>query len=317
MCSCLIRKIATAFKVYIRPTLCRIFNTAQYLLTPKDERIVLSVWIRHCGSHVFQNNWGDDINYHFFSLLSGKKIFGYSSLFPWAIRNAENFTCIGSLIDSFCHQNTTVWGSGVLHGDSSLHIKPTRVCAVRGPLSRQFLLDNGVNCPEIYGDPALLLPRIVKCDTEKKYRLGIIPIMSDIHQPVLSKFAEDESVKIIDMTNYGDWHSVIYDICSCEFIVSSSLHGLIVADAYNIPNARIIFNEKSYAGGDFKYHDYFLSVSRDIRKPLSVNQSTTISDLIEECKIWKPISIDLQPLIDACPIKINFSEIKPPKNTIS
>ena len=45
------------------------------------------------------------------------------------------------------------------------------------------------------------------------------------------------------------------ELVSCEMIFSSSLHGLIIADAYNIPNRRVIFGNK-LIGGDFKFNDY-------------------------------------------------------------
>ena len=51
---------------------------------------------------------------------------------------------------------------------------PQKVLAVRGPLSRNYLLENGVDCPDVYGDPALLFPKYYKPHIYKKYKLGII-----------------------------------------------------------------------------------------------------------------------------------------------
>ena len=48
---------------------------------------------------------------------------------------------------------------------------------------------------------------------------------------------------VISMINYDKWTDVIDDICSCEYILSNSLHGLIVADAYGVKN--LFCEEKS------------------------------------------------------------------------
>jgi hypothetical protein len=54
-------------------------------------------------------------------------------------------------------------------------------------------------------------------------------------------------------------------IAGCEFIASSSLHGLIAADALGIPNWRLSFSA-GITGGDYKFRDYAMGVGRaDIR----------------------------------------------------
>ena len=66
---------------------------------------------------------------------------------------------------------------------------------------------------------------------------------------------------IIDLAHYKKWTDVIDQICSCERILSSSLHGLIVSDAYQIPSCWIELTGK-ISGGYFKYYDYASSVNR-------------------------------------------------------
>ena len=105
------------------------------------------------------------------------------------------------------------------------------------------------------------------------------------------------------MTDYDDWKSVIEDICCCEAIVSSSLHGLIIADTYGIPNARVKFSD-NVTGGDFKYDDYFESVSRAKKTPLLVTFETEICELLALCSDWKPISFNSKPLLNSCPFEI-------------
>jgi pyruvyltransferase len=68
----------------------------------------------------------------------------------------KNYLVIGSTIDLLCKDNTEVWGAGIIYGEQVLKIKPKKVFAVRGPLTRKVLLDNGVDCSAVFGDLALL-----------------------------------------------------------------------------------------------------------------------------------------------------------------
>ena len=63
---------------------------------------------------------------------------------------------------------------------------------------------------------------------------------------------------------YDHWKTVINNICSCKCIISSSLHGLICSDAYNVPN--VWLDEYKLDEGTFKFEDYFLSQNRNIYK---------------------------------------------------
>lgn len=53
-----------------------------------------------------------------------------------------------------------MWGAGVIDDAKELPAHPKKVLAVRGPLSRKYLLDRGIECPAVYGDPALLVPKV-------------------------------------------------------------------------------------------------------------------------------------------------------------
>ena len=185
--------------------------------------------------------------------------------------------------------------------------RPLKVCAVRGPLTRQYLLEQGIDCPEVYGDPALLLPLIYKPVRTKKYKVGIIPHICDFDSPLVGNLARQKKGKeliIIKMGDYADWHDVIDEITECEFIVSSSLHGLILSDAYGVPNVWVEFSDK-VVGNGFKFRDYFASVGKDSNAvPIRVTAQTKLAELLSHKERWHPIEIDLSKLIDACPFEI-------------
>lgn len=105
------------------------------------------------------------------------------------------------------------------------------------------------------------------------------------------------------MANYKDWHDVIDEINQCQFILSSSLHGLIIADSYGIPNKWIEFSNK-VTGNGFKFRDYFSSVGRIDNEPVQIKETTRLTDLLAYKNEWKPIDIDLNKLLCACPFKV-------------
>jgi len=92
---------------------------------------------------------------------------------------------------------------------------------------------------------------------------------------------------------------VIDDICSCERIFSSSLHGLIAADAYGIHSTWIKFSNK-IEGNDFKFYDYFESVGRKGESCLRITEDTTIQEVINYYREYR-IEINIEELVDACP----------------
>jgi pyruvyltransferase len=146
-----------------------------------------------------------------------------------------------------------------------LHKVDATFLAVRGPMTRACILENnpGLNVPEIYGDPALLLPFIyIPEKIEKKYKIGIIPHYADKkfmedHQSGIDRFEGNNIV--IDIQ--GGWKDVIEKVLQCEIIMSSSLHGIIVAEAYGIPAIWAQWT-KNIIGGQWKFQDYFLGTGR-------------------------------------------------------
>jgi pyruvyltransferase len=83
-----------------------------------------------------------------------------------------------------------------------------------------------------------------------------------------------------------DVETFIDEILECEFIASSSLHGLIASDSYGIPNVRLKISDQ-IIGGDFKFEDYYEGVSIS-KKCIRVNENTTVHSIIDSCIYSKP-----------------------------
>lgn len=234
-------------------------------------------------------NWGDDLNYYFLKVLIGKPVVMYHNfkLAQWL--HLKNYLCIGTLLDAVKYANaqTIVWGSGV-SGKERTFVHPEKILAVRGKKTKNFCDRYDVSCPEVYGDPALLLPLVYRSPTstlprrEGVWKLGIIPHVVDLHHPVIEEIREkhEDEILIIDLAHYKKWTDVIDQICSCERILSSSLHGIIVSDAYQVPNCWIELSGK-ISGGYFKYFDYASSVGREFEKPIITDQFNKIAELVE------------------------------------
>ncbi|WP_452596505.1 polysaccharide pyruvyl transferase family protein, partial [Pontimicrobium sp. MEBiC01747] len=145
--------------------------------------------------------------------------------------------------------------SGII--SKEYNIKKAKFLAVRGPQTRMHLIEQGYSVPEVYGDPALLLPRYYSPNIKKEYKIGIIPHYKD-YKKVSEWYKNDDTVLLIDlMTNSIE--ETTNQFLKCEKIVSSSLHGVIVSHAYNIPAVWQKFSGDVF-GDDIKYRDYFESV---------------------------------------------------------
>ena len=119
----------------------------------------------------------------------------------------------------------------------------------------------------------------------------------------ISKKQSDE-ILIIDLAHYKKWTDVIDQVNSCERILSSSLHGLIVSDAYQVPNCWIELSG-NISGGYFKFHDYASSVGRDFVNPIRLNNVENLFSLKYEVTSQQRISELQKNLIDSCPLPID------------
>lgn len=250
------------------------------------------------SGEILHNNFGDELNFNLLPLLINKEIV------PLDVKFIKNYSFIGSILsDRYINSKTEVWGTGVQDISKPLTNKPLKVHAVRGPITRKYLLDNNIDCPEVYGDPALLLPEVYNPKIEKKYKIGLIPHWQT---KKLEKYdvLKNENVVLINFHNYKKWTDVIDLILSCKYIVSESLHGLIIAEAYNIPNLwiDIDLNHKY----DIKFHDFFLSLKKDRANSFKLTPRTKIIHLLAKISRYeKGENVDLKLLKQSCPFEIN------------
>lgn len=266
--------------------------------------LVVSAYVDVRGGKVVRRNWGDDINVYLLEKLSGRKVVVKNQSLFHKIMNAPSFLCIGSTLGFMIDGKTTVWGAGAMYPYKSLPCKPRSVASVRGPLTRKALMDSGVDCPEVYGDPALLVSMYYNPDVYKKHRLGIVVHYTDEdNQTLISWLAKHPDVIIIKMGGYERWEDIPDQICSCEEIWSSSLHGLIVSDAYSVPNRWVRFNG-NVVGGEFKFKDYMMSVNRRQMSAYNLQTEEHMERLLTTGIQDTCAEIDYDRIIASCPFNI-------------
>ncbi len=165
---------------------------------------------------------------------------------------------VGSILQHALAPRDHVWGSGLIRDRKIVPPPAVTFLAVRGPLTRRNL---AADVPEIYGDPAILLPNFHNRPVEKRYSVGIVPHYRDYSAVV----EDDPAIMVINVAQ--PWKKVVDAIRSCDLIVSSSLHGLIVAEAYGIPAAWVRISGQ-LKGSSFKFHDYLLATGREPISPV-------------------------------------------------
>jgi pyruvyltransferase len=184
-------------------------------------------------------------------------------------------------------EGDSVWGSGAIQERPITPPPNVRFHAVRGPLTRELIR---ADVPEVYGDPAILLPTFFTPRAEKRYELGLVPHFTDRD----AVRVVDPSISTIEVGS--DWREVVEAITACHAILSSSLHGLIVAEAYGVPAAWMTITNK-VKGGGFKFRDYYLATGREPPEPLSWDGALKAA----ADRLTEPPPLDPEPLLRAWP----------------
>jgi pyruvyltransferase len=245
----------------------------------------------------YNPNWGDALNRVLVRHISGREPVAAQDVY--ALGDRPVYSVIGSILGNSNLPNIEVWGSGFIGADRTFLTPPRRIHAVRGPLTRQLVLKQGLPCPAVYGDPALLYPRYYAPALEKKYDLGIVAHYTDRDAPWVHRTAREANALIVDV--FSGVEEFVDQICRCRVIASSSLHGLIAADAYGIPFTWISLL-KRVIGDGFKFQDYFLSTGRKNVECLEISEDTSFRKLYDFVTDSGP-EIDLDLLLQACPFR--------------
>ena len=214
-------------------------------------------------------NFGDAVNKRFWKEISGNDIL-YN-------KNQLHYITTGSIM-CLAENKSIIFGTGFIHKDGDLgggnfrsidnkkYVTPHNIIAVRGPLTREKLLNLKIECPENYGDPLILMPCIYnKYSNITDNIIGIIPHYIDKNNEnfkLLQKNLQNNGyiVKVIDIEVGDKYEDIINNINSCKYIISSSLHGVIMGIIYKKQTIFLEFSNK-VVGDVFKFQDFFQSIN--------------------------------------------------------
>jgi len=211
-------------------------------------------------------------------------------------RSGRRLLAIGSILHN-ARPGDVVWGAGI-NGRSikeKTQFSKIDFRAVRGPLTRQLVTNFGGTCPEIYGDPALLIPglfpELVEARKSSQAKGAIfIPNLRDEQTRLIG--AVPEGIKIV--TPNQDWKCIANEIIAAERVFASSLHGIILADAFGVPCVPV----RSTGESPFKYIDYLLWMGSDADIPfLSLAKASDLEPL-------KSVTYDSKALEVAFPLEL-------------
>lgn len=185
------------------------------------------------------------------------------ALTPWLLQEAgyipqlsrsdeADVSGVGSILEMLHPQyDGAVWGSGLLYGQAR-PMPRAKWLAVRGQATRDLV---GAPTETPLGDPGILVSRFMRRPTGRRELLGVVPHHAQLADPLWQQIRQLRSQsQIIDPV--GRRERVVSKIAECSLIITSSLHGLITADAFGIPAVWVVLNDHQLRGGEFKFHDY-------------------------------------------------------------
>lgn len=212
-------------------------------------------------------NFGDALSALVVAHVSGRPV-------EWAPRDRAELFALGSLMSmiekgsgSGQRPKPWIWGTGCMGPVARDFLDHVEIAALRGPGTAEILGVEGVPL----GDPGVFAAEVAGTLPPRDDKVGIVPHLTMRDHPGLRAAAAAEPrLELIDPAT-TDAASVVRRIAACAYVLSSSLHGLVVADACGVPNAWIT-PDGIHGHSRLKFHDYAASVGRDLGDPVAPDE---------------------------------------------
>tara|TARA_R100000789_G_scaffold99661_1_gene106845 strand:+ start:6044 stop:6922 length:879 start_codon:yes stop_codon:yes gene_type:complete len=219
-------------------------------------------------------NAGDLIGPYLIEKIIGKRVANCRSRIP------NHLLAVGSIMHE-ANARSFIWGAGCL-GESYISdsVSSDKIFALRGKKTLAALEAKFGKKLEMVplGDPAVLMPQLFQPEVKPEFKVGIIPHYWH-YDKVKAVVGEEEGVHVIDIRCTPE--ELVLHILRCESILSTSLHGLILADSYNVPNKWLEDATSPLLGGRFKFHDYYSTTSNPCELPFVLESSDDIFEALE------------------------------------
>lgn len=197
-----------------------------------------------------RKNIGDEFNLWFWEEVFGNDLI---TLMP----DDQLLVGIGTVLNnklpaaSMLH----ILGSGVGYGqNNNLKMKNWNIHFVRGCLSAQAL---GIDKQYAISDPGILISQLRPQVVNKTIPISFMPhigIDSERYQLLI------EGMGWNYISPSDEEHIILQQIAASEKLITSAMHGAIIADSYRTPWLPIITSNEILP---FKWHDWFSSLSID------------------------------------------------------
>lgn len=281
-------------------------------------------------------NLGDALSPVIVSALSGLPI--VHQRFDSA---SERLASVGTIGHGLKNGSVHLWGTGIdgkrhpYHRHLTYYERPENteftIHALRGPFSARVFEKQGIPVTDAYGDPVMLLPKIMAPATEKTHELGIVVHISELSELKDGAAVRNElgryyipgdlrdSVKIITTltdANLTALEDRVREMTACKRILSTSLHGLVIAETYGIPCAYFrpfgrgplqvdLMDEQVFL--DHRVRDYYAGMGlktlhifcRERKRPTNWERAIAAID-----RIWQPVEWSPQRLLEAFPLPL-------------
>jgi hypothetical protein len=218
------------------------------------------------------NNFGDELSPLLVKAITGREV-------RWAPPRNADLVSVGSVIELAGRfpSSAAVWGTGLRGEIDAATAEKFRtnlgpMLAVRGPGTRRCL---GLGLETPLGDPGLLSDRIVSRKRRVSQRQLLIPHFTTWNSSKGRTFlarAKSRGFSILPPSLHP--LEVLNAISEASFVLSSSLHGVIVAHSLGIPTRLLAVGGKPGQEPNWKYVDYFASIGAQYE----VEPWTVISD---------------------------------------
>lgn len=194
-------------------------------------------------------NFGDWLSPLVCEMLSGRRV-------EFAPIERCDLVAIGSLFDRLPERwyarRLDVWGTGSIE-ETSVRRSRHKYHALRGPLTARLLSEP----PAVaLGDPGLLAAHLLpERRPHKRFQVGIVPHYKDAASSAISGLG-NAFCKVSWIDVFDPPLDVVKQVSACECVLSSSLHGLVVAEALSIPAWWVVASD-AVRGHGWKFRDHY------------------------------------------------------------
>ncbi|HEY9640179.1 MAG TPA: polysaccharide pyruvyl transferase family protein [Coleofasciculaceae cyanobacterium] len=258
----------------------------------------------------------------------------------------KKLACVGTIGHALKNGEVHLWGTGIDKAKNPIDRTLTyyqrppdtqfQIHALRGPFSAQTFRQQGLDAPEVYGDPVWFLPAIFQPAIEKRHELGVIVHLSEletltetarireelIRYRIPQSLAQDiRIISTLTQPTLEGLEAKVKEITACKRIISTSLHGLIIAETYQIPCAYFKFTG---SGGhvvqlqdeqeriDHRFRDFYsgLGLHRLFVYGQELEQATRWEKVISAVdQGWQPLDWSAASFLETFPLPLAFDPL--------